>query len=171
MDRYPNICNYGRYPTIPQGILAQYSVAFFGGGTKGPTGPSGSIGLTGPSETGPTGPSSTSGKTGNIGISGVIGITGPIPVTSLTGTTNQVTVVNTVGDTYEFSLPQDIHTGASPVFSDTTFSTTNSQINMVKDSSADFGSVRFYNSIDGFSSNSKSQEFFQGEARRQGDIL
>jgi hypothetical protein len=46
----------------------------------------------------------------------LIGSTGAAPVVAnLTGTSNQVNIANTSG-TVTFSLPQDIHTGASPTF-------------------------------------------------------
>lgn len=89
--------------------------------------------------------SSTGGATPNISLSGVVGIAnggtasstppvagqllignsgGTYSLNTLTGTANRVTVTSGSG-TITLSTPQDIHTAATPTFSDVTLSTLN----------------------------------------------
>jgi hypothetical protein len=86
----------------------------------GPTGPTGPLGPTGP--TGDTGPTGVAGPTGPQGIQGIQGDTGPTGgVVSVAGSTNGVFVNGTTGIAQTgvllLTLPQEIGTVSTPVFS------------------------------------------------------
>ena len=92
-------------------------------GPQGDTGPQGPTGATG--ATGPKGDTGATGATGPTGPAGADGADGAFAGRTITGTTNQVTVTNGdgVSGNPTLSLPQNIHTSATPTFSSLTAGT------------------------------------------------
>ncbi len=110
-------------PIGPQGPQGADSTVPGPTGPTGPTGPQGIQGVKG--DTGDTGPTGATGATGPTGPAGADGADGAFAGRTITGTTNQITVTNGdgVSGNPTLSLPQNIHTGASPTFNSLVLST------------------------------------------------
>lgn len=111
-------------------------------GPQGDTGPQGPTGATG--ATGPKGDTGATGATGPTGPAGADGADGAFAGRTITGTTNQVTVTNGdgVSGNPTLSLPQNIHTGASPTFNTVTANLTGAaSLNVLKTGDTMTGSL------------------------------